>query len=98
MITTVFFITFIRELEKMEKSREITERVAVETEQRDVFTKKICTFLKSIYVGGKNEKKERQVKEHNVGDDNFFVVRILFHILLSRHILLMCLGQKNDKK
>ncbi len=43
-------------------------------------------------------KKERQVKEHNVGDDNFFVVRILFHILLSRHILLMYLGQKNDKK
>jgi len=34
MITTVFFITFIRELEKMEKSREITERVAVETTRR----------------------------------------------------------------
>ena len=33
MITTVF-ITFIRELEKMEKSREITERVAVETTRR----------------------------------------------------------------
>ena len=53
MITTVFFITFIRELEKMEKSREITERVAVETEQRDVFTKKNLYFFEEYMCGRK---------------------------------------------
>jgi len=50
MITTVF-ITFIRELEKMEKSREITERVAVETTRR--FHEKNLYFFEEYICGRK---------------------------------------------